>query len=74
MCPNTIASLSRGMPQLWFLLLQYYEKRTEHNTTCHNYFQVNQLLYPNQGILLHLRVLFCIATKLQKHNMSQIII
>ena len=55
MCPNTIASLSRGMPQLWFLLLQYYEKRTQHNTTCHNYFQVNQLLYPNQGILLLLR-------------------
>ena len=48
-------------------LLQNYEKtnRTQHVTFI---FNVNQIFYPNQLIVLLLRVLFFVATKLQKRN------
>ena len=51
---------------LWFFITKLREtNRTQHVSII---FNVNQFLHPKQVILLLLRVLFCIATKLQKRN------
>ena len=61
-----LASQIKGIPQLFFFITKLREtNRTLHATII---FNVNQILYPNQVSLLLLRVLFFIATKLQKRN------
>ena len=47
------------------LFFERAPNRTQHVTII---FNVNQILYPNQVILLLLQVLFFVATKLQKRN------
>ena len=61
------ASLTKLFPSCFFFFITELREtnRIQHVTII---FNVNQILYPNQVILLLLRVLFFVATKLQKRN------
>ena len=65
----SLAALSMSKPKLLFFFF-FVTKLRETNRTQHVtiIFNFNQILYPNQLILLLLRVLFFVATKLQKRN------